>query len=54
MAIKGKQRNLGIADVIKGVRNELIESDLRRQASGGDTLFITKQFELELNFTVQR
>jgi Trypsin-co-occurring domain 2 len=54
MAAKGKQKNLGIADVIEGVRNELIESDLRRQASDRDTLFITKQFELELNFTVQR
>jgi Trypsin-co-occurring domain 2 len=54
MAAKGKQRNLGIADVIEGVRNELIESDLRRQASNRDALFITKQFELELNFTVQR
>jgi Trypsin-co-occurring domain 2 len=52
MVAKNEHQELGIADVIEGVRNELIESERRR--GGSDPLFIAKQFELELNFTVER
>lgn len=47
-------QSLDIANLIFEVRTQLIEAEKLRREAGRETLFYTHEFELELNFVVEK